>query len=61
MMEPTENAGGSEKIFRIAEDWGGNPQLNEKTVKLTILGKVHQNLRQFAGHVIVWPLRNVFT
>merc|ERR1711893_98335 len=47
-FEPPETAGGHEKIFRIQEDWFGNPQLNEKTT-FAPLGRIHAKLRRFVG------------
>lgn len=57
LLEPAHTPGGSEKIFRLFEEWGGNVLLTEKTVKLPYLGLVHQSLRRFMGSMILWPAK----
>ena len=57
LLEPAERAGKAEKIFRIAEDWYGNEQLTEKSVKIALLGKIHQALRRFMGTLVLWPVK----
>jgi len=52
MLEPPSTKGGSEKVFRIFEEWGGNPLLNEKTATPGFLGKVHSKLRRFTGYLL---------
>lgn len=52
LLEPPATKGGSEKVFRIFEEWGGNPLLNEKTTQIGILGKVHSKLRRFTGYAL---------
>jgi len=52
LLEPPSTKGGSEKVFRIYEEWGGNPLLNEKTVTPGFLGKVHAKLRRFTGYLL---------
>lgn len=53
LLEPsTVKIGAPEKVFRVFEEWGGNPLLNEKSVAPTIFGKLHSKLRKFHGYMI---------
>ena len=53
LLEPSEvKIGGPEKIFRVYEEWNGNPLLTEKTGKPPMLEKLHSMLRKFHGSVI---------
>jgi len=53
LLEPSEvKVGGPEKIFRVYEEWNGNPLLTEKTGKPPMLGKLHSMLRKFHGSAI---------
>lgn len=45
------------KVFKIFEEWGGNPLLNEKSFSPAIIGKVHSNLRKFAGYMITQAIK----
>merc|ERR1712083_621939 len=57
MLEPPSTKGGPEKVFKITEEWGGNPLMNERTVTPSLLGKVHSKLRRFTGYLIVWACK----
>ena len=53
LLEPSETkVGGPEKVFRIYDEWGGNPLMNEKTLSPTLLGTLHSKLRKFHGYLI---------
>lgn len=53
LFEPsTENIGGTEKVFRIYEEWNGIRLLNEKTISPAFFGKVHSKLRKFHGYMV---------
>ena len=57
MLEPPATKGGGEKVFKMVEEWGGNPLMNERNTWPAILGKTHAKLRQFHGYLIVKMFR----
>ena len=54
LLEPAEQAGSGEKLFKIFEEWYGNVHLNERTAPLPIVGTVHQQLRRYVGVLVTW-------
>lgn len=58
LMEPSETkVGDPEKVFRVYEEWGGNPLMNEKTLSPTMLGTIHSKLRKFHGYMITQGIK----
>jgi len=49
LLEPPATKGGTERVFKVIEEWGGNSILNEKNTWPSLLGKTHSKLRQFHG------------
>ena len=60
LLEPAEQAGSGEKLFKIFEEWNGNVHLNEQTAVLPIVGTLHQSLRRFVGVAFSWVAKNGF-
>ncbi|XP_040564855.1 uncharacterized protein [Lepeophtheirus salmonis] len=44
------------KIFKIVEEWNGNPLLNEKTTN-GFLGKFHSKFRMYTGQMLVMLMK----
>lgn len=55
-LEPPSKKGELEKIFRIEEEWWGNPLLNERTT-FSYLGKIHAQYRRFIGYGLIQILQ----
>jgi len=58
LLEPSEvKIGAPEKVFRVYEEWNGNPLLTEKTGKPPMLGKLHSKLRKFHGYAVTQGIK----
>jgi len=52
LLEPPATKGGPEKVFRMFDEWGGNPLMTERNTWPSWLGKTHSKLRLFHGYLM---------
>jgi len=52
LLEPPAKKGGSEIIFKMFDEWGGNPFMTEKNTVPAWLGRTHSTLRIFHGYLM---------
>ena len=52
LLEPPATKGGSEKVFKMFDEWGGNPLMTELNTVPAWLGRTHSKLRLFHGFLM---------